>query len=305
MMVTPPSRSTTTATTVTKCNRRAEQQRFEGGLSAPFFMDSPNRRGYADNFLFTLRFRLMPYRKYFKTDQRLLLRPISGEQNTDRVETLTAFIVHARGDSCDLRLPYENRPGEEFPFTAGMEVELSGEALGLGVRITGRFERYLDPGQLRISIDPTLEVFQRRNHPRRDVRVGLRYTRGHGTLRTFRRQWEKNIRILAGRTDLKKLGGFPRCQVNLSQGGLRFTIRPPVEVADLCMILLELEPQSPPVCALAEVVWISDPGEEPNQHGLDVGMQFIDILKSDQKRIADFMSHATGQASSPAEVSGS
>jgi len=238
----------------------------------------------------------MSYRKYFKNEQKLRLRPISGEQENERVETLTAFLLKARGDSCDLRLPYDSRPGEEFPFVPGMEVELIGEALGLGVRITGNFDHYLKSEQVRINLNQTLEVFQRRGHPRQDVKVGLRYTKGHGALRTFRQQWKKNVVILNGANDLKKLGAFPRCQVNLSQSGLRFAIKPPVQVADLCMVLLELEPETPPVCALGEVVWTTDTGEEQSQDSLQVGMQFINILKNDQKRIDNFLARSHPQS---------
>lgn len=248
-------------------------------------------------------FWLMSYRKYFKVEQKLLLRPRHGEQDLERVETLTAFLLHPRGDSCDLRLPYESRPGEEFPFAKGMAVELSGEALGLGVRITGSFDRYLEQELVRIKLDPTLEVFQRRNHPRQDLLVGLRYTRGHGTLRTFRQQWKKNVRILAGKSNLEKLGSFPRCQVNLSEGGLRFAIKPPVVVADLCMVLLELEPKTPPVCALGEVVWVSDDGGQ-NQSGVQVGMQFINILKNDQQRLAEFMNRTSATTPIKSEANG-
>jgi len=243
----------------------------------------------------------MSYRKYFKNEQKLILRPVQDDEMAERVENLTVFLHEARQESCDLRLPYGSRPGEEYPFTEGMSVELSGEALGLGVRITGHFDRYFGDEIVRISLEPTLEVFQRRNHPRHEVRIGLRYTRGHGTLRTFRRQWDKNVHILAGSDHLQKLGSFPTCHVNLSEGGVRFAIRPPVEVADLCMILLELQQQAPPVCALAEVVWTSESAEKG---ALEVGMRFINILKSDQKRIAEFLACAPRHDASLAEAQG-
>ncbi|WP_148896486.1 PilZ domain-containing protein [Geothermobacter ehrlichii] len=240
----------------------------------------------------------MPYSKYFRPDQKLLLRPLRDDQ--ERIENLSAYVVRLAEDVICLYFPYENRPGEEYPFEPEMPVELVGEALGLGIRITGNFQRQLDRDQVEIRLNNDLQAFQRRIHPRGDVTVGLRYTRGHGALRTFRSQWEKNVRILAGQRSLEKLGHFPRVAINLGTGGLRFAIKSSVQVADLCMVLIQLQPENTPICALAEVVWIAEEDDDQAEKRT-AGLQFINILKSDQQKIETFLRETRTLAESPSE----
>jgi len=238
----------------------------------------------------------MPYSKYFRPDQKLLLRPLRDDQ--ERVENLSVYVVRYQADEIRLYLPYGNRPGEEYPFEPDMPVELVGEVLGLGLRITGTVQRQLERDRIDVRLNNDLQAFQRRLHPRGDVTVGLRYTRGHGALRTFRGQWEKNVRLLADQRSLKKLGHFPRVAINLGTGGLRFAIRSPVQVADLCMVLIQLQPGTTPICALAEVVWIADEGDEQAEKRT-AGLQFINILKSDQQKIEVFLRDNRAVAGDP------
>ncbi len=230
----------------------------------------------------------MPYARYFRPDQKLTLRPVKTDTTSDVIEDLSAFVLQFENNRALLRLPYDNRPGEDYPFQPGMEVELVGEALGLGIRATGTLVTCPQRDQVEIELNPDLQAFQRRLHPRGDVRVGLRYTRGHGTLRTFRNQWEKNVRILTTKSALEKLGHFPRVDLNLGTGGIRFAIRPPVQVADLCMLLIQLTANESPICALAEVVWLAEE-ENENPSRRTAGLKFINILKSDQQRIEQFL----------------
>mgnify|MGYP002398468810 FL=1 len=211
------------------------------------------------------------------------------DDEVDRVETLTAYFVQSAGDRFDLRLPYDCKPGEEFPFTEDMLCELHSESMGLGIRLTGKFDSHLSTSRIRVVVNNDLKAFQRRLHPRRDCRIGIRFTRGHGTLRSFRTQWEKNATILQRTKDFSKLPKFTKTDVNISAGGLRFSLKPPIEIADLCMTLIELEPGTPPVCALAEIVWLTDLDERGQR---SAGMQFINVLASDQKRIIDFVNKA-------------
>lgn len=225
----------------------------------------------------------MKLTKYLKADQKLILKPVADRVADATLEHLSTYLVDARNDWCDLRLPYGNAPGEQFPFEKDMPLELAGEALGLGIRIQGQFQCFLDPTTIRVRIEPDLEMFQRRLYPRQERMVGIRYTKGRNTLRSYREQWRKNVELLDKATDLRRLGSFPRCQVNLSPSGIRIPIKPPIAEADLCLLLIELEEHSLPICVLAEVVWTS-PLPESSQ--LSAGMQFINIRKKDQQRIA-------------------
>lgn len=223
----------------------------------------------------------MRFPQYFKPGQKILLRPLDLPDD-GRHETLTLYFREGEGDLFDLDFPYRIREGEDYPFAPGMPCELLSEALGLGLRLTGRFHSRQGRDRIRVAINPDLEILQRRQAPRIELSAGLRYTKGSGELRTFRGQWEKNIRILEAGADLSRLRPFPRCTVNLSCSGIRFAIRPPVQVADLCLLFIELAPGDRPVCTLAEAVWLADTVENDRR---TVGMRFIDILATDQKRI--------------------
>lgn len=227
----------------------------------------------------------MSINKYFKSDQKILLRP-QDDQGTGRIETLSAYYQAGGGGFCDLSLPYRTGPEEGYPFDSSTRIELLGDAMGLGIRGSGYFDRQLSDSSIRIRLDPDLEMFQRRLHQRCEARIGVRYTRGEGTLRSFRQQWQKNVELLQKTVDISRLGNFPQLPVNLSAGGLRLGIKPPIEAAGLCMVLLQLEVDSLPICALAEIVWSADDA----QGGLiPAGMQFINILTQDQRRIESFI----------------
>jgi len=228
----------------------------------------------------------MSLSKYFKPDQKLLLTPLPEGQENQTIEYLTTFLVDSKHDYCDLRLPYGKSVDEQFPFKNEMQVELMGDALGLGIKVHGHFDRYLDTNTIRIRINPNLEMFKRRYFPRSNCTLGIRYTKGRGTLRSYREQWLKNVQLLDKAVDLSKLRNFPRLPANISSSGIRIPVKPPIAEADLCLLLIELGENAPPVCALAEVVWIS-PQEDSD--ALLAGMQFIKIRKSDQQRIAKFL----------------
>jgi hypothetical protein len=141
-----------------------------------------------------------------------------------------------------------------------MPVELMGDAIGMGVRVLGEFDRYLDSNTIRIKVKPDLEMIQRRLYSRQDHTVGIRYTKARGTLRSYRDQWKKNIEHLEKTIDLSKLRNFPRNQVNISPSGSRIPVKPPI----------------------AEVAWL---GPQEDSEVLVAGMQFSNIRKSDLQHI--------------------
>lgn len=239
----------------------------------------------------------MVYARYFKPGQKILLRVT---EPPGRFEALTAIFHDSGSGYFELTLTSQAREEENYPFTAGMPLELMSDHLGLGLRLSGRFQEQLAGNRIRVELIGDLQVFQRRLHRRLDTQAGLRYTKGRGTLRSFREQWEKNLLILDKTADFSKLPPFPRTRVNLSAGGLRFEVTPPVEVADHCLILLQLEPASRPICALAEIVWLSEPEEGRRRIA---GMQFIGILDADQKRIETLIRQAGDDAKEP-KISG-
>jgi hypothetical protein len=228
----------------------------------------------------------MTMMKYFKTDQKLVLTPLPEGVAGQTIEHLSTFLVDAKNGHCDLRLPYGKSIDEQFPFEDAMPVELVGDSMGLGIRVMGHFDCYLDSNTIRIKTLPDLKIFQQRLYPRRDQTLGVRYTKGRDTLRSYRAQWKKNIELLDNTVDLSRLKGFPLSQVNISPSGIRIPVKPPIAEADLCLLLIELVADTPPICALAEVVWT---GVLEDSEQLVAGMRFINIRKSDQLRISGFL----------------
>ncbi len=231
----------------------------------------------------------MLYQRYFKNGQRLLLTARDRPEDDGRIELLTASMQGGEGDVFILSLPYSDDATEQYPFVAGMTFEVSSEALGLGIRVTGSIEQIIDGKRIALKINPDLQMFQRRNKPRLDCTLGIRFTRGQGTLKALRSTWEKNIQILQAPNAPIKLEGFNTCLLNLSSGGIRFVLRAPVNYAELCLMLIDLKDDKPPLCTLAEVVWTHP---EQDESIVTTGMRFINILEADQKRIDRYITNA-------------
>ncbi len=235
----------------------------------------------------------MQYSKFFKPGQKIFLRSqVSTGTLGGYYESLTTFLKEHSPGFFDLFLPYRTRQGEDLHFTPGMPFELLSEAMGLGLRLDGQFLQRQGQDVIRVAVTGELQAYQRRLNPRCDLAIGLRYTRGHGTLRTFREQWEKNILILS-RGNPADFGDFPRSRINLSSGGVRFNLKAPVEPGSLCLLLLQPEANTQPICTLAEVLWSGDAVDNRQT----AGMRFINILEADKKRLEGIIrTRATEQA---------
>lgn len=227
----------------------------------------------------------MSYTKYFKTGQKVLLTLKTPPSSSGRTVSLTAFFQDAGNDYFDLTLPYGGKEEESYPFIPDMPFVLHSETYGLGLKLSCSFSGRQGKETIRMVIADDLQVFQRRNDIRLDVQAGLRYTKGRGTLRTFHEQWEKNVQILQNSKDLSRLGTFPKRPLNLSAGGMRFDIKGPVDVADICLVFLDIG-TPPPICALAEVVWVQGTESEDR---FSAGMRFVSLLDNDRKRLDIFV----------------
>ncbi len=235
----------------------------------------------------------MQFSNYFRLGQKILLRTLDPSVALDRMEAISVYLKDIGTDHFDLTLPYGSSEEERYPFSMNMPVEILSDAMGLGVRMTGSFHSQLSGETIRVKINDDLQIFRRRYNPRFDLSVGLRYTKGRGTLRSFKEQWEKNTRILKSGNPLN-LPEFPRCIANLSAGGIRVAIKAPVRAADLLLLLLQIEENAPPLCILAEVVW----ADETEDNGrIMVGMQFLQILESDKERIVKFLKRKESELS--------
>ena len=227
----------------------------------------------------------MNYQRYFKSDQQLLLKVQKDAENSARTELMTVFVVSLDEESLLLSLPYGTDAVEQYPFHEGLSFEISTESMGLGIRATGQFEKKIDGNKFSIRLNSDLEMFQRRISKRFDCQLGIRFSRAAKTLQTMREIWEKNLKVLYSPEAPLVFDGFKSYRVNISSGGMRFDIKPPADQGELCLILINLDDGKPPVCAIAEVVWVCMQDET----AVTTGMRFINILSEDQQRIDNFI----------------
>ena len=230
----------------------------------------------------------MNYQRYFKSGQQLLLKALHDTEQNKYTELMSVFVVSVEADSLVLSLPYGADAVNQYPFKEGLLFEITTEAMGLGVKTTGTFKKKIDGNQFRLQLNPDLQMFQRRISQRFDCKLGVRFSRAAKTLQTMREIWEKNIEVLHSPEAPIIFDGFKLCQINISSGGIRFSIKPPGNQGELCLVLVNLEDGKPPVCAIAEVVWVCMQDES----AVTAGMRFINILSEDQQRIDDFIAKA-------------
>lgn len=230
---------------------------------------------------------MQQYTKYFRPEQKVQLRLLNP--TNDSTEALTLYFATHGPGYFDLIFPYKNREGEEFPLTPGMEMEITTESLGIGVKMNVSFIEYGGENNIiRVKVVSDLKVFQRRTQPRVDILCGVRFTRGQGGLRSFREQWFKNIKIIE-QTKVEDLPPFSQIHINLSATGLRLAIKPPVERADLFLILVQLNPKDKPVCLLCETVWAGAVRDDDGR--IFCGMNIIGKTDCDHRKIESQVKH--------------
>jgi len=228
----------------------------------------------------------MPLKKYFKEGQKISLHTINGAEEEKMVDSLTCYLkVQGRG-YVDLTVPYGSNQDESYPFDPKTKFEILSDSMGVGVRLTGHFEKQLKEDTIRVQHNSDLQLIHRRVEDRRQEVLELGYTKGKGKLRSFRQQWEKNVKILENIKDTSKLPTFPKVDVNISMTGVGFKVKTPIEIADLCLLFINLNDGKPPVCTMTEVVWRD---EDESGGRCMAGFQYLNILDKDQKRIRKFV----------------
>jgi hypothetical protein len=224
---------------------------------------------------------MQQYSKYFRPEQKVQLRlanPLLAS-----TETLTLHFANQGPGYFELIFPYKNRIGEEFPLTPGMNMELTTESMGVGVKLTVEFLGYVrGSDMIRVKGIGELKAFQRRTQPRIDILCGVRFTRGQGALRSLREHWLKNVDII-NQLKPEDLPPFTLSHLNLSSSGFRLAIKPPVECADLFLVLIQLIPGEKPLCLLCETVWTGSVCDEDGR--IPCGMHFIGMTDADRKTI--------------------
>lgn len=228
----------------------------------------------------------MSLKKYFKENQKIFLKSLDEDEDQAKIDALSCYFREQGAGYIDLLIPYGTSREERYPFDPDKTLEIVSDSMGVGVRLTGQFKEFLEKDVVRICHGNDLQLIHRRVEDRRDAVLKVGYTKGKGKLRSFRQQWQKNVKILETLDDLSKLPNFPEVEVNISMTGVGFKIKTPIEVADLCLLFIDLKDGLPPVCTMTEVVWRS---EEEFDGRCMTGFQFLNILESDRKRIRKFV----------------
>ncbi len=227
----------------------------------------------------------MNFQRYFKPGQKLTLKAINTETPGARTELITVFIKTLESDRLILSMPYDPDAVDQYPFEKKSIFEITTESLGLGLKANGNFTRKIDGNHFELKLDHDLQMFQQRINQRLDCELGIRFSRSAKTLKSMRELWEKNLTILSNPEAPLIFDGFQKARVNISSGGIRLTIKPPVNHGELCLILVNLNDEKAPVCAIAEIVW----SNAQENSSMIAGMRFLNILAEDQGRIENFI----------------
>ncbi|MGE4545255.1 MAG: PilZ domain-containing protein [Pedobacter sp.] len=222
------------------------------------------------------------FKKHFKPGQKVLIHLTNPEDGDDRLENISASCQAVENGILTLNLPYEI---DASTFSETSKMAIISESLGLGLKAQTYFHCQQDKTSIQLRFDGDLRFFQRRPTTRLNLPIGIRYTRINGSLELVRQQWQQHIHKLAN-TPLEVLPQLPSGIVNLSSGGIRLGFRNAIDKAQLCMLLLQVEPETPPICTMAEVVWTHSKSQDSS---CTAGLQFMAIMAEDQKRLEKFI----------------
>jgi len=220
----------------------------------------------------------MHYDKYFGRNQKVFLINISEERDEAVFTSFTGKILICDEDKILLRTAYRLYSGDVLNLKPGMQFKLTTEALGMGVQIRAELAELISPEELRLRPLGELSVYQRRQSPRTDVMLPLVLVPQKSSLAAFQREWKRVV------SDLHKAAP-PRLKLtsanlNLSAGGVRLDLAN--EPTHLALLVIDLQDEKPPVCAVAELVWQQ---RDEEQNIIRCGHRFVEILKEDQERI--------------------
>jgi hypothetical protein len=229
----------------------------------------------------------MPLKKYMKSGQKVSLRVLTEQTDSPgHLDALTGHLFSLGRLTIDLTIPYKTKAEESYPFRPGMQFEILTNSMGIGIQLTGTFEKMVGTNKIRIKHNNDLEMIRRRLMPRRDVNLEIGYTKSGGKLRSFREQWKKYVKMIEQTEDPEKFPNLPLKKANISASGIGLFVAPPIEKADVGMFLIKLKDEGKPICALAEVIW---KGERSDDGKISSGFQFLNIMDRDKKRIDDFV----------------
>ena len=224
----------------------------------------------------------MSYSKYFSKGQKVFIKRAQGDGEPKALDTLTGYVTASQALQLDLTLPYGSDAAEAYPFAPGMPFEVMTDHRGMGLRLLATFVERTSGKDVRLQFEGNLEFISRRIYRRLDVNAWVGHRRGRNNLAEMRQAWEESLGKIDSGVNPKELTDFTKYPVNLAGGGMRMPLEAPVEIAELVLLFLSIGDKQGIICALAEVVWVSDSDEEKTKIA---GLRFLNIREDAQSRI--------------------
>lgn len=231
----------------------------------------------------------MSYHRYLNRGQNVFLINLSEDRDTSVYHSFTGKVLACDGETVLLKTAYRLYSGDQPSLQPGMRFKLTTEALGMGVQVQAELIELLTPEELKLQLQGTLTVYQRRQSVRINVQLPFLYVPQKSSLAAFQREWRRVV------DDLRKPQP-PRLKMtdtplNLSTGGFRIDLQ--AEPGSLALAVADLQDGRPPLCAVAELVWKKQDAEQALVRS---GHRFVEILKEDQERLAELVERISGKA---------
>lgn len=225
----------------------------------------------------------MNYTTYFSRGQKVFLINITDDRDDSIFEAFSATITACDNHFFELRPRYGLNHSEEGLLRTGMQFKVTSESYGCGVQFKGTISKISGSN---FSLVPAglIEMYQRSQVPRMDLTLEFSTFMRTAPLSVFRHEWSRFVEGLSAKT--AEQIGLVSSQINLGVGGVRYVADPADQQTDLSMAFIELEHGQPPVCAIAELLWRR---KFPHDEGVAIGRRFVQIRKSDQDRIQNFI----------------
>jgi c-di-GMP-binding flagellar brake protein YcgR len=224
----------------------------------------------------------MAYGKYFNKGQKVFIKRIFTDEERTALDTITGYAMRSQPTHLDLALPYGSDAADSYPFEPGMRFEVLTDHKGMGLRLLASFVERISGQDIRLRFDGNLEFISRRIYRRVDVNAWVGIERARGNLSEMRTLWHENLNKIKSGVSAAELTEFKKSLINLAGGGMRLTLRAPVEMADLLLVYLSLGDKKGIICVLTETVWVGPLQDDDMQQ---IGLRFLNILEEDQNRI--------------------
>ena len=225
------------------------------------------------------------YSRYFIQNQKVYLVNVSDDRDKKVYESLEGIVSSSRIDEVELRIAYDGHPVHDKEVGKAT-YKLTSESMGSGIQVMADLVGVLAAGKcVKFRMHGELEMFKNRVASRVDCFTGINQLQGALPLDFFRHEWLRILEFMAG-------NGLPpgivlsETEINLSVEGIGLTVYDSIRIPPLSIFFIVVD-GGLPVCVLAETVWQMPVLEMFG--GVRCGFRFIDILKSDQERIADYV----------------